>query len=109
MLGCGSVAEGLDCGCMVHQQVAVGMSHFISTNDTLKTVYFAYFHSLVKYSKMFWGNSVNIKKVLSLQKGILRVKMGLGLRCSWQRTVQITKHTTGTMFIYAFLDDVRCR
>ena len=55
MLGCGSVAEGLDCGCMVPQQVAVGMSHFISTNDTLKTVHFAYFQSLGKYGVIFWG------------------------------------------------------
>ena len=82
MLEHGSVAEGLDCGCMVHQQVAVEMSYFISTNDTLKTVYFAYFHSLVKHGKIFGGNSVNVKKVFSLQKRILRVMMGLGLRCS---------------------------
>jgi hypothetical protein len=82
VLGCGSVAEGLDCGCMVHQQVAVGMSRFISTIDTLKTVHFAYFHSLVKYGKIFLGNWVNIKNVFSLQKRILRVMMGLGLRCS---------------------------
>lgn len=66
---------------MVHQQVAVGMSCFISTNDTIKTAHFAYFHSIVKYAEIFWGNSVNIK-VFSLQKRILKVMMGLGLRCS---------------------------
>jgi len=87
VLGCGSVAEGSDCGCTVHQQVAVGMSCFISTDDTLKTVYFAYFHSLVKYGKILLSNSVNIKKVFLLQKRILSVMMGLLARydgCSFR-------------------------
>jgi hypothetical protein len=60
---------------MVPQQLAVGVLHFISTNDTLKTVYFAYFHFLVKYGIVLGGNSVNIKGVL-VTKRILRVMMG---------------------------------
>jgi hypothetical protein len=36
--------------------------------ETLKTVYFAYFHSLVKYSIIFGGYSVHIKKVFLLQE-----------------------------------------
>jgi hypothetical protein len=50
--------------------------------DTLRTIYFAYFHSLVKYGTVFWYNSTNMKRVFLLQKRILRIMLGLGPRCS---------------------------
>lgn len=31
------------------------MSH-ISNTDTFKTIYFAYFHSIIKYKIIFWDN-----------------------------------------------------
>jgi hypothetical protein len=34
----------------------------ISNIDTLKSIYFAYFHSLMKYGIMFWGNSSDREK-----------------------------------------------
>lgn len=87
MLGCDNVAEGLNCGCMFHQQVSVRMSHFISTNDTLKTVYFAYFKSLIKYNKIFWVNLVNRKKVFSLQKNDIESNDGSRTEVFLQRIV----------------------
>jgi len=32
------------------------VSH-VSSTDTLKSIYFAYFHSIMKYGIVFWGNS----------------------------------------------------
>jgi hypothetical protein len=40
---------------------------FVSKN-VLRTMYFAYFHSLLRYGILFWGNSRNLKKVFKLQK-----------------------------------------
>jgi hypothetical protein len=48
------------------------LSH-ISNVDTLKLIYFAYFHSLMKYRIIFWGNSSDSKKVFSLQQKIVRI------------------------------------
>jgi hypothetical protein len=39
------------------------MSH-ISSIDTLKSIYFAYFHSIMKYGIIFWGYSPTSKMIL---------------------------------------------
>ena len=46
----------------------VGQMYHISNNNTLKSIYFAYFHSIIKYGIMFRGNSSNSKKIFTLQK-----------------------------------------
>jgi hypothetical protein len=46
--------------------------HFVNQN-TLKLIYFAYFHSIVKYGIIFWGNSSNSRKIFTLQKKIIRI------------------------------------
>jgi hypothetical protein len=50
----------------------------ISNTDTLKSIYFAYFHSLIKY-EIIWGggNSSDSKKIFTLQKKIVRTMMGV--------------------------------
>jgi hypothetical protein len=48
------------------------MSH-ISSTDTLKSIYFAYFHSIMKYGIIFWGNSPNSKMMFTLHKITLRM------------------------------------
>jgi hypothetical protein len=45
------------------------MYHFSSLN-TLKMVYFAYFHSIMKRGIIFWGNSTESKRVFQLWKKI---------------------------------------
>jgi hypothetical protein len=37
-----------------------------SNINTLKSIYFAYFHSSMKYEIIFWGNSADSKKVCML-------------------------------------------
>jgi hypothetical protein len=49
----------------------------ISNTDTIKSIYFAYFHSLMKYGIIFWGTSSDSKKVFTLQKKIVRIILGV--------------------------------
>jgi hypothetical protein len=51
------------------------LSH-ISNFDTMKLIYFAYFHSLMKYRIIFWGNSCDCKKVFTLQKKTVKIIEG---------------------------------
>jgi hypothetical protein len=43
------------------------MSHINST-DTFKSIYFAYFHSIMKYGIIFWSNYPKSKMMFTLQK-----------------------------------------
>jgi hypothetical protein len=40
---------------------------------SLKTVYYAYYHTMIKYGIIHWGNSTNINKVFVLQKKLIRI------------------------------------
>jgi hypothetical protein len=52
------------------------MFHF-SNMDTLKMIYFAYFHSILKYGIMFWGNHTDSMKSLSFaEEGCENYGMG---------------------------------
>jgi hypothetical protein len=49
----------------------------MSNINTLKSIYFAYFHSIImKYRIIFWGNSSNSRKIFTLQKKIVRIMVG---------------------------------
>jgi IS1 family transposase len=54
----------------------------ISNINTLKSIYFAYFHSIVQYGIIFWGNSSNSRKIFTLQKKIIRIMVGAHPRTS---------------------------
>jgi hypothetical protein len=43
------------------------LSYFMSS-ETLRMMYFSYFHSIIKYGIIFWGNSTNISRVFKLQR-----------------------------------------
>jgi hypothetical protein len=47
---------------------------------TLKCVYFSYFHSVMTYGIMFWGNSSHAERVFKLQKRVVRIVKGCGPR-----------------------------
>ena len=57
--------------------------YYILNTDSLKLVYFAHFHSIVKYGIIFWGNQRDVNKLFILQKMVLRIMLGLGYR-SWR-------------------------
>jgi hypothetical protein len=51
--------------------------HILNINE-FKTIYFAYYHSLVKYGIIYWGNASGSNKVFVLCKKIIRIMMGVG-------------------------------
>ena len=45
----------------------------ISNHNTLKSVYYAYFHSIIKHGIISWGNSSDTGKILTLQNEIVSI------------------------------------
>jgi hypothetical protein len=54
----------------------VRLTFHISNINTLKSIYFAYFHSIIKYRIVFWGNSSNSRKIFTLEKKTIRIMVG---------------------------------
>ena len=54
----------------------------LSDLDSLKTVHFTHFQSLLQYGIIYWGSTTNIHTVLLMQKRIIRVMLGLKQRTS---------------------------
>ena len=48
------------------------IKHFMS-QDTLRTIYFSYFHSILSYSIIFWGNSAYSSNIFKIQRTIIRI------------------------------------
>jgi len=48
--------------------------------DSLKSVYYSCFHSLVTYRIILWGNSSYSLQIVTLQKRIIRIMSGLRSR-----------------------------
>jgi hypothetical protein len=46
------------------------------TTSTLRMIYCSYFHSIITYRLLFWGNSPHSITIFSLQKRIIRIMMG---------------------------------
>jgi len=52
------------------------------SQDSLRMVYCSYFHSIMTYGLIFWGNSNHSNIILRLQKRIIRIIEGIGGRDS---------------------------
>jgi hypothetical protein len=50
--------------------------------ETFKFVCFGYFHSIMSYGIIFWGNSTDFKKMSYIQKKIIRIMAGAKRRVS---------------------------
>jgi hypothetical protein len=57
------------------------MAH-ISSTHSLKSIYFAYFYSIMKYGIILGGNSPNNKIIFTLQKNTVRIIAGVKFRTS---------------------------
>jgi len=44
--------------------------------NTLKVIYYSYFHPIMTYGLIFWGNSPDSVRIFRLQKKIIRIMMG---------------------------------
>ena len=54
----------------------VRQMYHICNNDTLRSIYFAYFHSSASYGIILWGYSSYRRKIFTLQKRKIRIMMG---------------------------------
>jgi hypothetical protein len=54
----------------------------ITNTEIHKSIYFAYFHSIIKYGIIFCDNSSNSKKIFILQKESIRIMAGVRSRNS---------------------------
>ena len=52
------------------------------SHATLKTVYFSYFHSVMRYGIIVWGSSAGLLTVFRAQKRAIRILAGLPPRSS---------------------------
>jgi hypothetical protein len=55
---------------------AVRSMYHIVNIDTMKSIYFAYFQSIMKCGIIFWGNLSSSKRIFTLQKKIIRIMAG---------------------------------
>jgi len=46
---------------------------FLRSSEILRMVYFSYFHSIMSYGIVFWGNSHSSTNVFKIQKRIIRI------------------------------------
>jgi hypothetical protein len=63
---------------------------FVS-QDTLMMICYSYFHSILNYGLIFWGNSSYSNGIFKLQKRIIRIIMGAGTRDSCRELFKILK------------------
>jgi hypothetical protein len=74
----------------------------IVPQSTLRTVYYAYVHSILSYGIIFWGRSSNVSKLFILQKGIIRIINNTGVRESCREAFKnmeiITLYSEYTVF-----------
>ena len=76
--------------------------------DTARTVYFSYFHSLMSYGILLWGNAADKETIFTLQKrairSIYKLKPGTSLR---QKFKEINILTMASQYIYENLLHVK--
>jgi hypothetical protein len=72
------------------------MSH-VSNTVTLKAIYFAYFHSIMKYGIIFGGNSSSRKNVFTLLKKVIRIIASVKPRNSCRNLFNILRDLTSSM------------
>jgi len=71
---------------------------------TLKAIYYAYFHAIMSYGVIFWGQSPDSLKVFLLQKRVIRTMMGCGGRDSCRRLfVELGILTLPSQYIFCLL------
>jgi hypothetical protein len=47
------------------------------SQESLRMVYFSYFHSIMTYGLVFWGNSYHSSTLFKLQKRIIKIMVGI--------------------------------
>jgi hypothetical protein len=72
--------------------------------ETRLMVYYAYFHSIIHYGIISWGNSSYAINVFYLQKSMIRIIAGIGNRTSCKQSFVVLKILTlPSLYIYSLL------
>jgi hypothetical protein len=66
------------------------VKHFKS-QDTLGTIYFSHFHSILSYGIIFWGHSAYSSDIFKIQKRIIRIIMNARKRDSCHQLLKNLK------------------
>jgi hypothetical protein len=72
-------AKRLGTACYIIRSTRIYMS-----TSSLKTIYYALFHSLMTYGIIFWGNSTLGASIFRLKKKAIRIMEGYGNRVSFR-------------------------
>ena len=77
------------------------------SQKALTTVYYSYFHSLLKYCIIFWGNSPINKDIFKIQKRAIRIISGKSCRDSCRLLFnQLNILTKSSQYIASLLEFV---
>jgi len=66
------------------------VKHFMS-QDTLRTIYFSYFHSILSYGIIFWDNYAYSSSIFKIQKRMIRIIMNARNRDSFRHLLKKLK------------------
>jgi hypothetical protein len=81
-----TVVPKLSSACFTIRAVQLFLSQ-----ESLRMVYFSYFHSIMNYRLIFWGNSYHSSSVFKLQKRIIRIIVGIRDRDSCRKYIRKVK------------------
>jgi hypothetical protein len=78
--------------------------YYICNNNTFKSIYFAYFHSIASYGIILGENSSNVKEIFTLQKRIIRIMVVAHSRTSCRRLFKkLEILTVPSQYIYSLM------
>jgi hypothetical protein len=83
---------------------AVRSMYHINNINTLKSIYFSYFHSIIKYGIILGGNYSNSKKLFTLQEKVIRIMVGAQPRTPCRSLFIKLRDFTYSMSIYIFIN-----
>jgi hypothetical protein len=84
----------------------VRQMYHICNNNTLKSVYFAYIHSIASYGIIWGGNSSNSRKIFTLQKRIIIILVGAHPRTSCRRLFKKIRNFDSPKPIHILTDEL---
>ena len=74
------------------------------SQQLLKVIYYSYFHSIMSYGVIFWGHVKNTIRVFRLQKRILRIITGCGMRDPCRKLfIELKILTFLSLYIYQLI------
>ena len=95
----GQIISKLSAACYMVKQI-----FHICNNDTLRSIYFAYFHTTASYGTILGGNSSYSKKIFTLQTRIIRIMVDAHPRTSCRRLFKkLEILTVPSQYIYSLM------